>query len=122
MAELSKSFYQLFFHSKYNPAESIRRFEKIPAATDASLENWSLWAGNDVKNNPKVDLYVIFGKDTEKYGTVGIAYVDGACRKQLVKKVQKGKTFFIPQWMGTSFNEWKPTPSATAAVFPKYKI
>ena len=110
-----------FFNFQYNHAESARRYENIPKANEANLKNWSRWAGKDAKNNPKVDLYVIFGKDTEKYGAVGIAYVGGACKTQLVKKDENGKKVFVPQWMGTSFTEWRPTPSATAAVFPRYK-
>ena len=50
--------------------------------------------------DPKVDLYTCFGKDSAYYGTVGLAYVGGACKER----------------SKTSFNEWRKTPTATAMV------
>ena len=48
----------------------------------------------------KVDLYVWFGKDSSYYGTVGLAWVGGACN----------------EFIKTSFNEWRKTPTANAGV------
>lgn len=48
----------------------------------------------------KVDLYAWFGKDPAYYGTVGLAWVGGACKKR----------------SETSFNEWRKTPVQTAMV------
>ena len=47
-----------------------------------------------------VDLYAAFGKDTEYYGVVGLAWVGTAC-------INRYKT---------SFNEWRNTPTAMAWV------
>ena len=48
----------------------------------------------------KVDLYAWFGRDPEYYGTVGLAYVGGACN----------------DFIKTSFNEWRKTATETAWV------
>ena len=48
----------------------------------------------------KVDLYTWFGKDTAYYGTVGLAYVGGACTPTI----------------RASFNEWRNTAVETAMV------
>ena len=48
----------------------------------------------------RVDLYAWFGKDTSYYGTVGLAYVGGACTEGI----------------RASFNEWRKTPVETAMV------
>ena len=100
------------FHLQYKHSETSRRYADLPS-TD-SLVDWSLWANNDVKSNPKVDLYVVFGRDvkddTARSFTVGKAWVGGACIQCNVHGASK------PVWCGTSFNEWSKTPSATAAV------
>jgi len=95
---------------KYKHSETTRRWENLPSTE--SLVNWSLWAKKDIKNNPKVDLYVVFGKDANDkvWNTVGMAWVGGACREC---NVQGAST---PIWCGTSFNEWSRTPTATAAT------
>ena len=69
----------------------------------------------DVANNPKVDLYAVFGKDPQYYGTVGLAWVGGACRGGRVRGQSK------PVWIGTSFNEYRNTASASAAVKIEYR-
>jgi len=97
---------------KYNKRETIRRNENLPS-TD-SLNNWSLYAMGDVANNPKVDLYAVFGKDPQYYGTVGLAWVGGACRGGRVRN--EDGSIMGPVWLGTSFNEHRNTASATAAV------
>ena len=98
------------FHLQYKHSETTRRYENLPSTE--SLVDWSLWAKKDIKNNPKVDLYVVFGKDANDkvWNTVGMAWVGGACREC---NVQGAST---PIWCGTSFNEWSRTPTATAAV------
>jgi len=95
---------------KYDHSETARRWADLPS-TD-SLVDWSLWAANDVKNNPKVDLYAVFGKDAndQMWNTVGMAWVGGACRTCNVQGASS------PVWCGTSFNEWSRTPTATAAT------
>ena len=62
------------------------------------MNNWSQYGKED--NDAKVDLYAAFGKDSEYYGTVGLAWVGGACREH----------------DKTSFNEWRKTPVETAMV------
>ena len=61
------------FHLQYKHSETTRRWENLPSTE--SLVDWSLWAKNDIKNNPKVDLYVVFGKDANDkvWNTVGMA-------------------------------------------------
>ena len=103
---------QSFF--QYSHSETARRYQDLPSTE--SLIDWSLWANQDVKNNPKVDLYVIFGKDENPIGqwnTVGMAWVGGACRQCNVNGASS------PVWCGTSFNEWSSTPTATAVVRQK---
>ena len=63
-----------------------------------SLDAWSAIGQSDA--DPKVDLYAAFGKDPQYYGTVGLAWVGGACNK----------------YIKTSFNEWRKTPVETAMV------
>ena len=71
---------------------------------------------NDVKNNPKVDLFAAFGKDVDPLPgipvSVGEAYIGGACKKGYDMEDKK-----VPLWTGTSFNEWAKTPAASAVVF-----
>jgi len=102
---------------KYDHSETARRYENLPS-TDF-LNNWSVWALNDVKSNPKVDLYVIFGKDADplpgQWVTVGKAWVGGACSGGNVCNDQSCSST-SKVWLGTSFNEWSSTPSATAAT------
>merc|ERR1712018_384537 len=81
---------------KYDNAETIYKNQNLPS-TD-SLGTWAQYGVED--GDAKVDLYCAFGKDSSYYGTVGLAYVGGACNKQ---------------WK-TSFNEWRKTPSETAMV------
>ena len=102
--------YLVHFHPQYKHSETARRWADLPS-TD-SLIDWSLWANNDVKSNPKVDLYVVFGKDAndQMWNTVGMAWVGGACKQCNVRGASS------PVWCGTSFNEWSRTPTATAAV------
>ena len=57
--------------------------------------------------NPKVDLYAAFGKDVDYYGAVGLAWTGGACTQSWN---------YGAMWAGTSFNEWRKTPTATAQV------
>jgi hypothetical protein len=91
---------------KYDTSEAI--FKNAYRPSTDYLDHWSQDALADVANNPKVDLYVTFGKDTEYYGTVGLAWVGGAC--------SKGNNQYGPMWSGTSFNEYRNTPTATAEV------
>ena len=81
--------------------EAIFKNEYLPSVEAKSLDAWTAYAGDDVKNNPKVDLYVTFGKDPNYYGTVGLAWVGTACKSD---------------GYGTSFNEHRNTPAATAGV------
>ena len=74
---------------------------------------------NDVKKNPKVDLYVTFGRDPAYYGTVGLAWTGGACKSGRGRNDDGSITPEL--WTGTSFNEWRKTASATAAVKIEYK-
>jgi len=97
---------------KYNKRETITRNENLPS-TDY-LNNWSLYAMDDVEKNPKVDLYAVFGKDPQYYGAVGVAWVGGACRGGRVRN--EDGSIMGPVWLGTSFNEHRNTPSASAAV------
>ena len=89
--QLSKSY---FFLIKYDLDESIYEDRDLPS-TD-SLEAWSKIGKEDADR--KIDLYIAFGKDSEYYGTVGEAWVGGAC---------------TPYDM-TSMNEWRRTPVETA--------
>ena len=63
-----------------------------------SLEAWSKIGQEDA--DPKVDLYAAFGKDPEYWGTVGLAWVGGACN----------------DYIKTSMNEYRNTPGETASV------
>jgi len=81
---------------KYDTSETIYKNLRLPN-TDF-LNNWSQYGKDDA--DPKVDLYTAFGKDNDYYGTVGLAWVGGACKEH--KK--------------TSFNEWRKTPAETAMV------
>ena len=62
------------------------------------LEAWSAIGQQDA--DPKVDLYIAFGRDSEYYGTVGLAWTGGACSS----------------YHKTSMNEWRRTPAETATV------
>jgi len=97
---------------KYNKYESIRRYEDLPSTE--YLNDWSVYALNDVKKNPKVDLYVTFGRDPAYYGTVGLAWTGGACKSGRGRNDDGSITPEL--WTGTSFNEWRKTASATAAT------
>jgi len=81
---------------KYDTSETLFKNLRLPS-TDY-LNNWSQYGKED--NDAKVDLYAAFGKDSEYYGTVGLAWVGGACREH----------------DKTSFNEWRKTPVETAMV------
>ena len=59
---------------------------------------WSEYGEKD--NDAKVDLYAAFGKDSEYYGEVGLAWLGGCCN----------------QYYKTSFSEWRETPVETAYV------
>ena len=63
------------------------------------MKTWSQIGKDD--GDKKVDLYVAFGKDSSYYGTVGLAWVGGACN----------------DFIKTSFNEYRNSPSETAMVF-----
>ena len=63
-----------------------------------SLNDWSQIGQDDA--DPKVDLYCAFGKDPEYWGTVGLAWVGGACN----------------DYTKTSMNEYRNTPAETAMV------
>jgi len=81
---------------KYDTAESIYTNVNWP-----STEYLETAAGVGVADaDARVDLYCFFGKDKDYYGTVGLAYVGGACNEK---------------WK-TSFNEWRKTPTETAGV------
>ena len=69
------------------------------------MKTWSQIGKDD--GDKKVDLYVAFGKDSSYYGTVGLAWVGGACN----------------DFIKTSFNEYRNSPSETAMVisFNKYE-
>ena len=64
--------------------------ESLDAASKAGWED----------NDPTTDLYAWFGKDPSYYGTVGLAWLGGACN----------------DYLKTSFNEWRKTPAETAGV------
>lgn len=81
---------------KYNTAETIFTNANWPS-TDY-LETAALVGKAD--GDEKVDLYAFFGKDSSYYGTVGLAYVGGACTERIK----------------TSFNEWRNTPTGNAGV------
>jgi len=81
---------------KYDKSESIHKNANYPS-TDY-LDTWSQIGKDD--GDKKVDLYVTFGKDSSYYGTVGLAWVGGACN----------------DYIKTSFNEYRNTPSETAMV------
>ena len=83
-------------HFQYDASETLFQNEYWP-----STDHLTTAAGvGQADADDKVDLYAWFGKDSEYYGTVGLAYVGGAC------------TDFIK----TSFNEWRSTPTQTAWV------
>ena len=42
------------------------------------LEAWSEIGQKDA--DPKIDLYIAFGKDPVMHGTVGLAWTGGACK------------------------------------------
>ena len=81
---------------QYDTSETIYKNKNYPS-TDY-LDTWAQIGQDDA--DPKVDLYAAFGKDPSYWGTVGLAYVGGACN----------------DFIKTSFNEWRKTPSATAGV------
>ena len=82
------------FLIKYDLDESIYENRDLPN-TD-SLDAWSKIGQEDA--DPKIDLYIAFGKDSEYWGTVGLAWVGGACSP----------------YLKTSMNEWRRTPVETA--------
>ena len=63
------------------------------------LEAWSEIGQKDA--DPKIDLYIAFGKDPQMHGTVGLAWTGGACK----------------DYHKTSFNEYRRTPAQTAMVY-----
>ena len=65
------------------------------------LNDWSEIGEKDA--DQKVDLYVAFGKDPDYWGTVGLAWVGGACEP----------------YHKTSMNEHRNTPAETAMVSNK---
>ena len=67
------------------------------------MKTWSQIGKDD--GDKKVDLYVAFGKDSSYYGTVGLAWVGGACN----------------DFIKTSFNEYRNSPSETAMVITNMK-
>jgi len=81
---------------KYDTAETIfepvywRSTDNLDAASDRGVAD----------GDEKVDLYAWFGKDTNYWGTVGLAWVGGACSARIK----------------TSFNEWRQTAVETAMV------
>merc|ERR1711997_61496 len=81
---------------KYDVSETIYKNANYPS-TDY-LKTWSQIGKDD--GDKKVDLYVAFGKDSSYYGTVGLAWVGGACN----------------DFIKTSFNEYRNSPSETAMV------
>merc|ERR1719216_530151 len=81
---------------KYDKSETIYKNANYPS-TDY-LDTWSQIGKDD--GDKKVDLYCAFGKDSSYYGTVGLAWVGGACN----------------DYIKTSFNEYRNTPSETAMV------
>merc|ERR1712001_4408 len=60
---------------KYNKRETIHKRENLPSTE--SLRTWSQYGQDDA--DPKVDLCCAFGKDSDYWGTVGLAWVGGAC-------------------------------------------
>ena len=68
------------------------------------MKTWSQIGKDD--GDKKVDLYVAFGKDSSYYGTVGLAWVGGACN----------------DFIKTSFNEYRNSPSETAMVIIHIKM
>jgi len=81
---------------KYDVTETIYKNQDMPSTN--SLEAWSKIGQEDA--DPKVDLYAAFGKDPEYWGTVGLAWVGGACN----------------DYIKTSMNEYRNTPGETASV------
>ena len=81
---------------KYDKSETIYKNANYPS-TDY-LDTWSQIGKDD--GDKKVDLYCAFGKDSSYYGTVGLAWVGGACN----------------DYIKTSFNEYRNTPSETGMV------
>ena len=65
------------------------------------LDAWSEIGQKDA--DPKIDLYIAFGKDPVMHGSVGLAWTGGACKN----------------YHKTSFNEWRRTPAETAMVYHK---
>jgi len=81
---------------KYDKSETIYKNANYPS-TDY-LDTWSQIGKDD--GDKKVDLYCAFGKDSSYYGTVGLAWVGGACN----------------DYIKTSFNEYRNTESETGMV------
>jgi len=81
---------------KYDKSETIYKNANYPS-TDY-LDTWSQIGKDD--GDKKVDLYCAFGKDSSYYGTVGLAWVGGACN----------------DYIKTSFNEYRNTQSETGMV------
>jgi len=90
---------------KYDTDEAI--FKNAYRPSTWYLDTWSKEVLSDVAKNPKVDLYAAFGKDVDYYGAVGLAWTGGACTQSWN---------YGAIWAGTSFNEWRKTPTATAQV------
>lgn len=81
---------------KYDNTKTI--FKNVNWPSTAHLNDASKAGFED--NDPSVDLYAWFGKDSSYYGTVGLAWVGGACNS----------------YSQTSFNEWRKSAAETAMV------
>jgi len=105
---------------KYDHSETVHRDEDLPNTN--YLNDWAIWALEDVKNNPKVNLYTVFGHDYNPVDTyVGLAGVETVCGEIRHKKgtrfcdpPEEGGRCEGPLWGATSFNEWSRTPAETA--------
>lgn len=81
---------------KYDTSESIYTNANWPSTDYLPTAA----AVGEADGDARVDLYAFFGKDKDYYGTVGLAYVGGACNQRIK----------------TSFNEWRNTPTGNAGV------
>ena len=95
-AHLIVHFIQCSFSSQYNKADTIFKNVNWPSTDNLNDASKAGWEDND----RSIDLYAWFGKDPQYYGTVGLAWVGGACN----------------QFIQTSFNEHRKTPVETAMV------
>ena len=93
---LIPQFIQTYLSSQYDKAKTIFKNVDWPSTDNLKDASKAGWEDND----DTVDLYAWFGKDPEYYGTVGLAWVGGACN----------------DYIKTSFNEYRNTPVATAMV------